>query len=118
MRMAAMDERLLYALRYIRNGELEYGVHGKYTTYLEGYAQDLGYEKELGNLVQNIPIPCQLVHEGYSQSCEAHALYMVILFILISRWRWRRAFQSALMVISPPHHSNSDLLTYKRTITF
>ena len=73
--MAAMDERLLFALRYIRNGDLEYGVQGKYTAYLEGYAQDLGYEKELGNLVQNIPIPCQLVHEGYSESCEAHALY-------------------------------------------
>lgn len=72
--MAAMDERLLFALRYIRNGELEYGVQGKYTAYLEGYAQDLGYGKELGNLVQNIPIPCQLVHEGYSKSCEAHAL--------------------------------------------
>ena len=72
--MAAMDERLLYALRYIRNGELEYGVPGKYTTYLEGYAQDLGYQKGMGNLVKNIPIPCQLVHEGYSGSCEWHAL--------------------------------------------
>ena len=116
--MAAMDERLLYALRYIRNGELEYGVQGKYTAYLEGYAQDLGYEKELGNLVQNIPIPCQLIHEGYSKSCEAHALYWIILFKLMSRWRWRRAFQSAMMVVSLTYHSNSDLLTYKHTITF
>lgn len=99
--MAAMDERLLFALRYIRNGELEYGVQGKYTTYLENYAQDLGYEKNLGNLVENIPIPCKLVHEGYSQSCEMHALSGIPLSLrLIGRWRWRRAFQSAMMVIS------------------
>jgi hypothetical protein len=71
-----MDERLLFALRYIRNGELEYGVPGKYTAYLEGYARDLGYEESQGNLVTTVPIPCRLVHEGYSESCEVHALYV------------------------------------------
>jgi hypothetical protein len=69
-----MDERLLFALRYIREGKLKYGVHGEYTSYLEPYARDLGYEASRGNLVDTIPIPCQLVHEGYSQSCEVHAL--------------------------------------------
>jgi len=69
-----MDERLLFALRYIRGGKLKYGVHGEYTSYLEPYARDLGYEANRGNLVDTIPIPCQLVHEGYSQSCEVHAL--------------------------------------------
>jgi len=77
MRMAAMDERLLFALRYIRSRELEYGVQGKYTSYLEGYARDLGYDEKLGNLVENVPIPCKLVHEGYSKSCEVHALYEI-----------------------------------------
>jgi hypothetical protein len=71
-----MDERLLWALRYIRQGDLEYGVQGKYTSYLEGYARDLGYKEEEGHLVKTIPIPCKLVHEGYSQSCELHALYV------------------------------------------
>jgi hypothetical protein len=75
MRMAAMDERLLYVLRYLRYGELEYGVPGKYTTFLEGYAEELGYDKKMGNLIEYIPIPCELVHEGYSKSCESHALY-------------------------------------------
>jgi hypothetical protein len=75
MRMAAMDERLLFALRYIRNGELEYGVQGKYTSYLEPYARDLGYDEKMGDLVKTTPIPCCLVHEGYSESCEVHALY-------------------------------------------
>jgi hypothetical protein len=69
-----MDERLLFALRYIRQGKLEYGVQGEYTSFLEPYALDLGYEAVHGNLVETTPIPCQLVHEGYSQSCEAHAL--------------------------------------------
>lgn len=76
--MAAMDERLLFALRYIRQGELKYGVQGIYTTFLEGYARDLGYEEKEGNLVETIPIPCRLVHEGYSESCEVHALYVTI----------------------------------------
>ena len=74
--MAAMDERLLFALRYLRLGELEYGVQGGYTSYLEPYAEELGYNKKLGNLVETIPIPCKLVHEGYSESCEVHALYV------------------------------------------
>jgi hypothetical protein len=78
MRMAAMDERLLFALRYLRSGELEYSVPGKYTAYLEGYAQDLGYDGKMGNLVETIPIPCKLVHEGYSESCEVHALYIIL----------------------------------------
>ena len=76
MRMAAMDERLLFALRYLRLGELKYGVQGKYTSCLEPYAEELGYEKKMGNLVENIPIPCKLVHEGFSESCEVHALYL------------------------------------------
>lgn len=71
-----MDERLLFALRYLRLGELEYGVQGKYTSHLEPYAEELGYNKKLGNLVETIPIPCKLVHEGYSESCEVHALYV------------------------------------------
>jgi len=71
-----MDERLLFALRYFRNGELEYGVQGPQTGCLERYAQDLGYDAQRGNLCVTVPIPCQLVHEGYSDSCEAHALYV------------------------------------------
>ena len=71
-----MDERLLFALRYLRQGTLKYGVQGKYTSYLEPYAEELGYDKILGNLVETVPIPCKLVHEGYSNSCEVHALYV------------------------------------------
>jgi hypothetical protein len=70
-----MDERLLYALRYLREGKLLYGVQGEYTTFLEPYAEELGYDRKMGNLVQTVPIPCELVHEGYSKSCESHALY-------------------------------------------
>jgi hypothetical protein len=77
MRMAAMDERLLYALRHMRTGELVYGVDGKYTRYLEGYAQELGYDAKFGNLKETTPLPCELVHEGYSKNCEAHALYFL-----------------------------------------
>ena len=73
-----MDERLLFALRYLRNGELEYGVQGQYTRYLEGYARDLGYDGKQGNLMEYEPIPCRLVHEGYSENCEMHALYIVL----------------------------------------
>jgi hypothetical protein len=71
-----MDERLLFALRYIRQGKLKYGVQGEYTSFLEPYARDLGYDEKQGNLVDTVPIPCQLVHEGYSSSCEVHALYV------------------------------------------
>jgi hypothetical protein len=76
MRMAAMDERLLYALRLLRDRKLEYGVQGEYTSFLEPYARDLGYDEKMGNLVEFQPIPCCLVHEGYSESCEIHALYI------------------------------------------
>lgn len=70
-----MDERLLYALRYLRNGELEYAIQGRHTTFLEPYAKELGYDRKMGNLIETVPIPCELVHEGYSKSCESHALY-------------------------------------------
>jgi hypothetical protein len=73
--MAAMDKKLLITLRYLRKGELKYGVQGDYTRYLEPFAEELGYNKKLGNLCETIPIPCKLVHEGFSDSCEAHALY-------------------------------------------
>lgn len=76
--MASMDERLLFALRYLRNGELVYGVQGKHSGCLEDYARDLGYNEKYGNLMECNPIPCDLVHEGYSQSCEAHALYCAL----------------------------------------
>jgi len=94
-----MDERLLYALRYLRHGELEYCVSGKYTTFLEPYAEELGYDRKMGNTNAIIPIPCELVHEGYSKSCESHALYTANFSPRANcSWRWRRAFQSALMV--------------------
>jgi hypothetical protein len=93
-----MDERLLYALRYLREGKLVYGVQGEYTTFLEPYAEELGYDRKMGNLVQTIPIPCELVHEGYSKSCESHALYCPVDGKINCSWRWRRAFQAALMV--------------------
>jgi len=69
-----MDERLLFALRYLRNDQVAYGVQGKHTDCLEDYAEDLGYGRKLGNLIETIPIPCKLVHEGYSKNCELHAL--------------------------------------------
>jgi len=76
-----MDERLLIALRHLRNETLKYGVQGDYTGCLEDYSEDLGYDRKLGNLVDTIPIPCQLVHEGYSNNCELHALYSILIHL-------------------------------------
>ena len=113
-----MDERLLFALRYFRQGELEYGVQGKYAGCLERYAEELGYDKNLGNLCDNIPILCKLVHEGYSENCEAHALCIPSI-IKLTQMALEKGLSICFIGILPITKSlaKEDLLTHQRFTT-
>jgi hypothetical protein len=89
-RLAAVDPRLVHALRQIRFGNFIYGKDTGYASLLGSMAKDLGLPEELGDPSKTIPIPCILVHHGISESCESHA-----------GWRFGTSLAAAAGVYAP-----------------
>jgi hypothetical protein len=89
-RIAAVDPRLVHALRQIRYGNFIYGKETGIGPLLGSMARDLGLPEEWGNPAITIPVPCELVHHGTSPSCEVHALK-----------RLARSFRAAAGVYAP-----------------
>ncbi|ORZ08989.1 hypothetical protein BCR42DRAFT_462806 [Absidia repens] len=71
--MAQMDDRLLWALRGIRNGTWVYGKDTGVNDLLGNYCVDLGLPYEAGIPTRG-RIPCRVVHGGQPWGCEVHAL--------------------------------------------
>ncbi|KAI7859874.1 hypothetical protein BDC45DRAFT_543250 [Circinella umbellata] len=71
--MSEMDDRLLKALRAIRNKEWIYGKDTGMENLLGDYALELGLPKEMGNPMTG-RIPCQLVHQGQDYGCEVYSM--------------------------------------------
>jgi hypothetical protein len=71
---AAVDHRLLLALRRTRFGEIKYGQETGQAYLLGGMCKDYGWPLHYGDPVQSIPFPCELVHMGTGKSCEYHAI--------------------------------------------
>ncbi|KAG9248988.1 hypothetical protein BJ878DRAFT_197477 [Calycina marina] len=70
---AAVDERLLTALRRMRYGEIKYGVETGQAHVLQGMCKDYDLPLNYGDPVKSIPFPCEVVHMGSGPSCEYHA---------------------------------------------
>ncbi|ORZ25781.1 hypothetical protein BCR42DRAFT_315442 [Absidia repens] len=68
-----MDERLVLALRGIRNGTWVYGKDTGENDLLGNYCLDIGMPYEAG-LPTRGRIPCRIVHDGQPWGCEVNAL--------------------------------------------
>ena len=70
---AAVDQRLLTALRHCRWGELQYGLETGQAPILQGMCKDYNLPLDYGDPVKSIPFPCEIVHMGTGKNCEYHA---------------------------------------------
>ncbi|KAK3387226.1 integral membrane protein [Podospora didyma] len=80
---AAVDGRLIEALRRCRNSEIRYGRDTGQAPLLGAMCVDFGWPKEWGDPAKSVPFPCELVHMGCGPSCEVHA---VSRFMRSFRW--------------------------------
>ncbi|RKU43873.1 hypothetical protein DL546_004745 [Coniochaeta pulveracea] len=107
---AAVDERLIEALRRCRTGVLQYGKDTGQAPLLGGMAEDHGWPVEWGDPAVSIPFPCEMVHMGCGPSCEKHAVsrflrsfqwamatYLPLNLLLVARRPNRKSLITALM---------------------
>ncbi|KAI1765811.1 hypothetical protein GGR53DRAFT_244618 [Hypoxylon sp. FL1150] len=71
---AAVDPRLIEALRRCRKGELRYGEETAQAPLLQAMCVDYKWPLEWGDPVKAIPFPCEIVHMGCGPNCEYHAV--------------------------------------------
>jgi hypothetical protein len=106
---AAVDERLLIALRRVRFGEMKYGLETGQAHVLQGMCKDYNLPLDYGDPVKSIPFPCEIVHMGVGPNCEKHAVlrwgrsfvwafstYLPLNFILTLRSPSKKRFRQAL----------------------
>ncbi|KAF9585322.1 hypothetical protein BGW38_002907 [Lunasporangiospora selenospora] len=85
-KMARMDKRLLETLRSVRAGKIEFQSTNppEVANLLTGLCHDLKLDPKMGDFELRRRIPCELVHQGISKSCETHAAYRLIQGFLVS----------------------------------
>ena len=71
---AAIDTRLISALRLARQGDFVYGQETGQAPLLKPLCEKLNLPLEWADPAKTIPIPCEMVHTGVGPSCELHAL--------------------------------------------
>ncbi|KAH6640716.1 integral membrane protein [Chaetomium tenue] len=71
---AAVDSRLIEALRRCRQRTLLYGRDTGQADLLGGMCADYGWPAAWGDPARSVPFPCEMVHMGCGPSCEWHAL--------------------------------------------
>lgn len=71
---AAVDPRLIEALRRCRDRTLLYGRDTGQADLLGGMCADYGWPAAWGDPARSVPFPCEMVHMGCGPSCEWHAL--------------------------------------------
>ncbi|KAG0319211.1 hypothetical protein BGZ97_002557 [Linnemannia gamsii] len=92
--MARMDKRLLETLRGVRTGEIQFKqvnpphVHNLLT----GLCEDLGLNLLMGDFALRSRLPCEVVHQGITKSCEVHTGY-----------RWIQGFMVSTGIYLPVH---------------
>ncbi|KAL9948143.1 hypothetical protein ACHAQF_003798 [Verticillium nonalfalfae] len=80
---AAVDNRLIEALRRCRSGDLRYGKDTGQAPLLQSMCEDYKWPVIWGDPAKTAPFPCEMVHMGCGPSCEYHALSR-----LVRSWRW------------------------------
>ncbi|ETS79154.1 hypothetical protein PFICI_09007 [Pestalotiopsis fici W106-1] len=110
---AAVDARLIEALRRCRKGEIRYGEDTGQAPLLEAMARDYGWPVEWGDPAKTAPYPCEMVHMGCGPSCEYHFIsrfarsfkwsmttYLPLNLLLVARSPRLKAFKKALVSAS------------------
>jgi hypothetical protein len=69
---AAVDNRLIEALRRCHEGTLRYGKDTGQAPLLQGMCADYNWPLVWGDPAVSIPFPCDIVHMGVGPSCEQH----------------------------------------------
>ncbi|KAI1111404.1 integral membrane protein [Nemania sp. NC0429] len=87
---AAVDSRLIEALRRCRKGEIRYGEETGQAPLLESMCADYRWPRKWGDPATTVPFPCEMVHMGCGPSCEYHALS-----------RFLRSFKWAMVTYLP-----------------
>ncbi|KAF9547949.1 hypothetical protein EC957_007462 [Mortierella hygrophila] len=93
-KMARMDKRLLETLRAVRTGEVQFKrvnpphVHNLLT----GLCEDIGLNPQMGDFALRSRLPCEVVHQGITKSCEVHTGY-----------RWIQGFMVSTGIYLPVH---------------
>ena len=80
---AAVDARLVEALRKCRSGELLYGKETGQASLLGSMCVDYNLPEAWGDPTKAIPFSCEIVHMGCGPSCEYHALNR-----FVRSWNW------------------------------
>lgn len=70
---AAVDPRLITALRRCRWGELRYGLETGQASLLQSMCAEYGWPMVWGDPAQTIPFPCTMVHMHSGPSCAYHS---------------------------------------------
>ncbi|KAF9132466.1 hypothetical protein BGW39_000103 [Mortierella sp. 14UC] len=93
-KMARMDKRLLETLRGVRTGEIQFKqVNPPHVqNLLTGLCEDLGLDPKMGDFALRSRLPCEVVHQGISKSCEVHTGY-----------RWIQGFMVSTGIYLPVH---------------
>lgn len=99
-RMSELSPSLHRALRYVREGRLQYGQDGPNNDLLFKVADDYGMPRHFGDVANFGPnnphgfgqIPCLLVHKGLTHSCPMH-------------WKnvWIAGFRRSILIYLPIH---------------
>jgi len=71
---AAVDPRLILALRGVRSKSIIYGKDTNQAALLESMCADYRWPLIWGNPEKTVPYPCEIVHMGVGPSCDWHAL--------------------------------------------
>lgn len=80
---AAVDNRLIEALRGCRAGRLRYGEDTGQAPLLQGMCADYNWPLAWGDPAVTVPFPCDMVHMGVGPSCERH---LASRFVRSFRW--------------------------------
>jgi hypothetical protein len=100
---AAVDGRLIEALRRCRNGVIRYGEDNGQAALLGAMCADYGWPREWGDPAVAVPFPCELVHMGAGPSCERH---LAVRFVRSFRWAMATYLPLNLLLVvrSRPGH--------------
>ncbi|KAB5528161.1 integral membrane protein [Coniochaeta sp. 2T2.1] len=115
---AAVDNRLIEALRRCHYGVLRYGEDTGQAPLLGGMAADHNLPAVWGDPAISIPFPCDIVHMGVGPSCELH---LVSRFVRSFKWAMATYLPLNLLLVARRPNGNAlirALLSSIRSSTF
>ncbi|KAK4197191.1 hypothetical protein QBC40DRAFT_334228 [Triangularia verruculosa] len=115
---AAVDSRLIEALRRCHEGTLRYGEETGQADLLGSMCKDFDLPPVWGDPAKTIPFPCEIVHMGCGSSCEYHALSR---FVRSFKWAMTTYLPlSLLLALRNPNKKafKRAVLSAARTSTF